>query len=388
MTPAARQAAAIDILDRWREGQSIEAVLTSWSRASRYAGSKDREAVRDLVFRAVRQWRSASVFGGGTSGRALMLGLARAEGGEPQGWTGETYTPVALSEDERARCADPIPEMTRGEHLDCPDWLLPKFGAALGAQTDATLTLMRDRAPVFARVNLAKTTVEVVIPELADEMITASAHPLAETALEITGNPRRLRNSEAYLEGFVELQDVASQAISLDFARHVPDGATVLDFCAGGGGKALALAALGLRVSAHDIAPARMRDLPSRAARAGVSISVLTDTAEGQWQAVLADAPCSGSGSWRRAPEAKWAFTPERLDELTSIQDSILSECAALTAPAGVMGYATCSLLREENEDRVNAFLSSHPDWSVVFQRRLGPLDGGDGFFLAILQRK
>jgi len=247
---------------------------------------------------------------------------------------------------------------------------------------------MRDRAPVFARVNLAKTTVEVVIPELADEMITASAHPLAETALEITGNPRRLRNSEAYLEGFVELQDVASQAISLDFARHVPDGATVLDFCAGGGGKALALAALGLRVSAHDIAPARMRDLPSRAARAGVSISVLTDTAEGQWQAVLADAPCSGSGSWRRAPEAKWAFTPERLDELTSIQDSILSECAALTAPAGVMGYATCSLLCEENEDRVNAFLNSHPDWSVVFQRRLGPLDGGDGFFLAILQRK
>lgn len=388
MTPAARHAAAIDILDRWRDGQAVEAALTSWSRASRYAGSKDREAVRDIVFRALRQWRSASGLGGGLSGRSLVLGMARADGNAPEGWTGEKYTPVPLSDDERALFDAPMPDLARAERLDCPDWLLPRFEAALGDKTDASLALMRDRAPAFARVNLAKTTVAHAIDDLAAEMITAVPHPLARTALELTENPRRLRNAEAYLEGYVELQDVASQAITLDFMRQIPQGATVLDYCAGGGGKALALAALGVSVTAHDVAPARMRDLPVRAARAGAKIEVLSGTPTGDWQAILADAPCSGSGSWRRTPEAKWAFSPERLTELMALQDQILADCAALTAPSGVLGYATCSILREENEERVKAFLLANPGWRSVFQRRLGPLDGGDGFFLAVLQRE
>lgn len=386
MTPAARQATAIDILDRWREGQAVEAALTQWARTSRYAGSKDREAVRDLVYRAVRQWRSAATLGGGQSGRALMIGLARAEGGAPQGWTGDSYTPVALSEDEQARFDQPVPHMTEGEALDCPDWLLPLFKAALGAQTVPTLALMRDRAPVFARVNIAKTTRPEVIAELAADNIAAVTHPLAETALEITQNPRRLRNSLAYTEGRVELQDVASQAISLDFLRYLPRDAEVLDYCAGGGGKALAIAAHGHNVTAHDTNPARMRDLPARVARAGANVSILEGAVSGQWSAILADAPCSGSGSWRRAPEAKWAFTPERLDELTRIQDEILATCAEKTAPGGVFGYVTCSLLRAENEDRIMAFLAAHSGWHQMFQRRLGPLEGGDGFFLSVLR--
>ena len=107
----------------------------------------------------------------------------------------------------------------------------------------------------------------------------------------------------------------------------------------------------------------------------------------GGWPAILADAPCSGSGSWRRAPEAKWRLTPGRLAELTGIQDEILHRCAALTAPGGVLGYATCSLLRAENEERVAAFLAVHPGWSCVRTLRLSPLDGGDGFFLATLRQ-
>lgn len=386
MTPAARQAAAIDILDRWREGQPLEAGLTNWSRASRYAGSKDREAVRDLVFRAVRQWRSAAALGGGQTGRALMLGLVRGDGGAPENWTGEMYTPVGLSEDERAIFDDPLPALSRGEKLDCPDWLLPRFDAALGDLADATLALMRDRAPVFVRVNVAKTRVERAIAELNALDIVATPHPLASTALEIHENPRRLRNAPAYLEGRVELQDVASQAVVEEFLRHLPRGATVLDYCAGGGGKSLALAALGFSVSAHDAAPSRMRDLPLRAARAGAKIEILHGTPVGQWSAIFADVPCSGSGSWRRAPEAKWVFSPERLAELTSIQDQILSICAGHTAPAGLMAYATCSLLRDENEDRVTAFLATHRNWRCVSQHRFGLLDGGDGFFVAVLQ--
>jgi len=388
MTPAARHAAAIDILNIWREGQPVEAALTGWARASRYAGSKDREAVRDIVYTAVRRARSASRLGNGSGGRAMLVGLARADGEAPQGWTGETYTPVPLNEAETALCEAEMPALSRGEALDCPDWLLPLFDAALGPDADATLDLMRNRAPVFARVNVAKTTPSEAIAELESGDIAAQPHALAETALEITRNPRRLRNAAIYTEGRVELQDVASQAVASEFARIVPAGAETLDYCAGGGGKALALAALGLKVTAHDVNPARMRDLPSRADRAGASIASLPAGATGTWPCIFADAPCSGSGSWRRAPEAKWAFTPERLSELTDIQDSILSDCAKFTAKGGFLGYASCSILREENEDRVNAFLNKNTDWTLLRQRRLGPLDGGDGFFLAVLQRE
>lgn len=382
MTPAARDAAAIEILDRWRAGAPVEAVLTHWGRASRFAGSGDREAVRDLVFQALRRFRSAAALGGVASGRGLLLGLARQQGRAPEGWNGERHAPAPLTGDEAAILAAPLPALSRGEALDCPDWLLPLFDAALGDATPV-LERMRDRAPVFLRVNRAKADREAVAAELAALGIGTRPHPLAETALEVIANPRRLRKSAALAEGRVELQDVASQAVALTFARHVRG--PVLDYCAGGGGKALALAAEGLAVTAHDADPRRMRDLPARAARAGARIAVLDAAPTGRWPAILADAPCSGSGSWRRAPEAKWAFTPARLAELTATQEAILARCAALTPPGGVLGYATCSMLTEENEARIAAFLAAHPGWRLRAEHRLSPLDGGDGFYLAVL---
>jgi len=387
MTPAARQSAAIAILDRWIGGQAVEAVLTQWGRASRFAGSGDREAVRDLVFRAVRQRRSAAALGAGEDGRALLLGLARMDGAAPAGWTGERHTPAPLTPAEAALFDQPAPDLPRGVALDCPDWLLPVFDAALGGDADAVLAQMRDRAPVFVRVNTALDSVASVLADLTAQGIAAQTHPLAGTALEITTNARRLRNTEAFAQGRIEMQDVASQAVALQFAAGLSGGGPVLDFCAGGGGKALALAAQGLTVSAHDADPRRMRDIPVRARRAGVQIRVLERAPRDLWPAIFADAPCSGSGSWRRAPEAKWAFTPERLQALTRIQDQILAQCARLTAPGGVLGYATCSMLRPENEDRVTDFLSAHPGWRCTAMRRLSPLDGGDGFFLAVLRR-
>lgn len=384
MTPAARDAAAIEILNRWRDGQPVEAALTHWGRVSRFAGSGDREAVRDLVFQAVRRFRSASALGGGTTGRALLIGLARAEGRAPEGWTGERHAPAPLTEAEAALLAAP-PALSRGEALDCPDWLLPRFDAGLGAAAEPVLALMRDRAPVFLRVNRARATPASVAAELVAQGIETRPHPLAENALEVTANPRRLRNAPALAEGRVELQDAASQAVALDFARHARG--PVLDYCAGGGGKALALAAEGFAVTAHDAEPRRMRDLPARAARAGARIDILQGAATGHWPAILADAPCSGSGSWRRAPEAKWAFTPARLAELNATQDAILARCAALSAPGGVLGYATCSLLAEENQARIEAFRATHPGWHLALERRFTPLDGADGFYLAVLLR-
>lgn len=386
MTPAARQSAAIDILNRWRAGQPAEAALTHWARASRFAGSGDREAVRDLVFRAIRQARSLAALGGGEGGRALLIGMARAEGLVPL-WDGFGHAPAPLTEAETALLATPLPVLPRAEALDCPDWLLPRFDAALGTDADAVLHALRHRAPVFVRANRLRGPRESARAALAEEGITAAPHPLAETALQVTEGARKLRNSNAFAEGLIEMQDAASQAVALAFAAAVPRGAKVLDYCAGGGGKALALAAEGLAVSAHDADPGRMADLPARAKRAGARVQVLAGAPKGLWPAVLADAPCSGSGSWRRAPEAKWAFTAERLAQLTAIQDDILDRCAALAAPGGVLGYATCSLLEAENTERIAAFLARSPGWRLEKTLRLTPLDGADGFFLALLQK-
>ena len=390
MTPAARQAAAIAILDQHLAGQPAEAALTQWARASRFAGSGDREAVRDWVFRALRQRRSAHALGGAgsASGRKLLLGLHRTDGAAPQGWDGARHNPAPLDATEAALFSDALPDLSRGEALDCPDWLLAQFDAALGERADAVLRLLRERAPVFLRVNAARAGRAAVQAELAAEGIEAAPHPLAPQALEVITNPRRLRQSAALAEGRVELQDAASQAVVVAFARWLAPGSRVLDYCAGGGGKALALAAEGFAVSAHDAAPVRMRDLPARAARAGARIDLLGDKASGQWPAVLADAPCSGSGSWRRAPEAKWALTPARLEELVQIQAGILQRCAALTLPGGVLGYATCSLFEPENEAQIARFLAAHPGWERLETLHLTPLDGGDGFFLAVLRRR
>ena len=212
---------------------------------------------------------------------------------------------------------------------------------------------------------------------------------MAKTALEVVENPRKVQTSKSFLAGIVELQDAASQAIvdSLPLAPKL----RVLDFCAGGGGKSLAMAGqCNAYFFAHDIAPARMKDLPTRAKRAGVHIDILPSkelAKSGGFDLVLVDAPCSGSGSWRRAPEAKWAITPERLAELCQIQAEVMDTASALVRPDGVFAYATCSLLSVENEDQVNGFLCRNPGWGVVSSRVLTPRDGGDGFYIATLRR-
>ena len=221
---------------------------------------------------------------------------------------------------------------------------------------------------------------------LAQEGIETRAHPLASCALEVAGSPGRLRQTRAWTSGIVELQDAASQAVVEDLGPL--DGLRVLDYCAGGGGKALALAARGARVSAHDADPRRMGDIGPRAARAGTPVAVLDGPPPGGpgYEVVLCDAPCSGSGAWRRSPDAKWRLTPERLAELTALQHAILAAAAPLVAPGGRLVYATCSLLACENEDTVAAFLDAHPGWRCRFRRRISPLDGGDGFFAAHLE--
>lgn len=381
MTPAARLSAAIAVLDQVLAGRSAEQALTNWGRASRFAGSGDRAAVRDVVFDCLRCRRSFAALGGAETGRGLVLGHLRAAGLDVAAFfTGEGHAPSVVTDQDAPRQPNAL------EALDCPEWLETPLRQSLGDDFSTVMAAMRARAPVFLRVNLARSDRGQAQVALAAEGIETAPHPLAETALEVLGGARKIQNSAAYLEGLVELQDASSQAVVQELP--LADGQRVLDLCAGGGGKTLALAARArLKLFAHDADPRRMRDLPPRAERAGVKVA-LTETPEktAPYNLILTDVPCSGSGSWRRDPEGKWRLTPERLADLTALQARIMDRAAAMVAPGGALAYATCSLLTDENGGQVAAFLTRHPAWQVELSQSFNPLQGGDGFFVALLR--
>ncbi len=392
MTPAARIAAAIGILDTVIAGAPAEQALTRWARMSRFAGSKDRAAIRDHVFDALRCLRSFTALGGGgaPSGRKLMLGALRARGASPETlFTGEHYAPDALSQAERDY---PVPDagaIPRPVALDVPDWLIPELERSLGAPTDTVLARMRDRAPAILRVNARRATRAEAARSLSADGIGTEPHDLASFALQATDNEHKIKSSSGYSNGMVELQDAAPQAAVE--ALPLRSGMRVLDYCAGGGGKTLAMAARAdLRLFAHDAAPQRMKDLAARAARAGIQVGQVATSEldrHGPFDLILTDVPCSGSGTWRRAPEAKWSLTADRLAALTETQDRILGHAAGLVAPGGWLIYMTCSLLRRENRDRIDAFLSAHETFALRHDRLFTPAEGGDGFYAAHLSR-
>lgn len=381
MTPGARISAAIEVLDRILGGQPAEQALLRWSRASRFAGSGDRAAVRDLVFDALRRRDSLAALGGAGHGRGLMIGHLREAGQDPAAlFTGAGHAPAPLSDAERSSVAD------RAGILDLPEWLLPRWRADLGDQAEAVAHAMGRRAPVWLRVNPLRARPDQAVAALAADGVATRPDPRLPTALCVTAGERRIQQGRAYREGLVELQDLSPQ---LACARlPLSEGLLVLDYCAGGGGKTLALAGQQpeLRLVAHDADPARMRDLPARAARAGVQV-VLTDDPRGAFGLVVADVPCSGSGTWRRHPDAKWRLTPQALAGLCTAQAAILERAARLVAPRGYLAYMTCSLLREENDRQIGAFVRKHDHFQRIVQETWTPVEAGDGFFLALMAR-
>ncbi|WP_425038603.1 RsmB/NOP family class I SAM-dependent RNA methyltransferase [Primorskyibacter sp. S187A] len=383
MTPGARVQAAIEILDSIAAGLPTEQALTRWARASRFAGSKDRAAVRDHVFDVRRQWHSTAALGGGDTGRARMIGLCRAQGIDPDDvFTGQGHAPKELDEAERAMGAAPDPQTAR----DLPDWLWPLFLEGMSLDVaDAQAQALRARAPVDLRVNLAKCDLETAQAVLARDDLKTQTVALARTALRVTEGARRVARSEAYKDGLVELQDAASQAVIESLP--LKPGMRVLDYCAGGGGKALAMAArVSGPVDVHDASPERMASIPERAGRAGVELR-MTQQPKGSYDLVLCDVPCSGSGSWRRSPDGKWKLTPKELSDIRCVQTDILRKAAGLTAEGGVLAYATCSILHCENALQVSEIKEEIQNLSEVLSRQFLLSDGGDGFFVSVLQK-
>lgn len=424
MRPAARLQAAAEILDGLPEpGADIERALREWGRAHRFAGSGDRAAIADIVFDCLRCWRSFGLMMG-ESGRGRMLAGLIEQGEDPNATRGlgfgERHAPAPLSDEEGARwerllaagpqallAAEAAPAPAR---CDWPDWLWTELARSV-EQPTAEAAALRRRAPFDLRVNTEKADRETARAALAAEGVEAVDAPLSPIGLRVAPGVR-IAGGKAFAEGLVEPQGAASQAAAL--LSGAAPGERVLDYCAGAGGKALAFAAM-MRdrgeVLAHDVAPERLRELPERQRRAGAgSIRIVDanalDALGAAFDLVFVDAPCSGSGVWARQPAQKWALTRERLAALGRAQESALEAAARFVRPGGRLIYATCSLLRCENRDRVEAFLAIRDDFAVArldaAWRREGllgaPPNGAlaqflprrhevDGFFIAAMRR-
>lgn len=404
MREPARVQAAIDILDTLSDTETpAERGLKGWARANRYAGSKDRRAVEALVYAAIRNAHEARWRMGEASGRALVIAALARQGADLDAlFDGSTHAPAPLSEGEHAALTRTgPPEWAR---LNVPEFLMPALEARFGDALETGLAALNDRAPLDLRVNALKSEPARVIELLKAEGFAPEPIPHLDHGLRLhEGN---ISTSNLYKTGLVEIQDAGSQRASL--LTGVEPGQQVIDYCAGAGGKALALAALlGNRgqIFAYDADPARLGRLRPRANRAGAHcIQTVTDKAElPPADCVVIDAPCSGSGAWRRGPETRWRLTPDRLAELVALQAEILDEAAGLVKPLGHLIYITCSILPDENEDQLAAFLDRRADF-VLNSATLAAEDkmdglmpgtvqllphrhGTDGFFIARLQR-
>ena len=397
MTPAARVQGAIELLDAIvasvrSGGASADRIAAEWFKQRRYAGSGDRRAIRELAWRAIRACGQPP-----ESGRAGMVLLAQCDPPLAALFDGSPRGPAEIALDEPAAAPGLAPQ-----------WLRKALFAS--GVDDAELTASLARAPLDIRANRLKTTRDALNGELsAPGELTAAPDALrfaAGTAVE---------SWPQFADGKFEVQDSGSQLACL--ALGVRPGEAVIDLCAGAGGKTLALAAaMENRGSllACDTDRGRLQRLPPRAERAGVMVETrllnpgkeliaLADW-RGRADAVLVDAPCSGTGTWRRNPETRWRLKPGDLPRFTALQASLLDIAAALTAPGGRIGYVVCSLLDAEGADQAAAFLSRHADsasggWSAATIHasagrvrgsglRLTPLhDGTDGFFFTVLRR-
>jgi 16S rRNA (cytosine967-C5)-methyltransferase len=445
MTPAARIQAVIDILGELeRTHQPVDRHLRDWGRAHRFAGSKDRAAIAERVYAIQRRrawlgWRMAS-----DAPRALAIGSLLDEGDIEALFNGGGYGPSALTEAERASIAaapsDEPPPHVRGEY---PQFLEAELRRAFGDALMDEMIAFQTRAPADLRVNTLKMSRDDLLDALSSEGYDAQPTPFSPIGIRLSEGEAKLGRGGLFLAGAFEFQDEAAQIAAL-LCGAQPE-MRVLDLAAGAGGKSLALAAIMRNegeIVACDVRTDALTELERRAMRAGATIIQTMNLprphevgeragvrgrqtqnsidppphpdplplkgGEGNYDVVLLDAPCSGTGTWRRQPELRWRLTPERLAELRATQGALLNQAAASVKPGGRLVYATCSILPSENEDRVSAFLETHPDFAVtpvadIWRQMTGceqPMTRGhffhaspfstgtDGFFTAVLQKR
>ena len=395
-------AAAAEVLaDIFQRRAAADRTLAAWGRNHRFAGSKDRAAIADRVYTVLRRRNECAFRMQSDEPRALVIGsLAVADGFEPDQIAAlcvdGQHALGALSEAERVRCADKRAPEEPWVLFNYPQWLHSEFVQAFGDDLPREMAALCGRAPLDLRVNALKADRDSVVMELMAAGVIASTLGLANGLRIPTGSDAKITALPAYLEGRIEIQDEASQRAVLVAEARPED--TVVDLAAGAGGKALALAVemenRG-RVLACDVDPTRLQAMLPRLQRSGASIvelagdpyaDALTERVVGGADLVFVDAPCSGSGTWRRNPEAKWTLDPARLDAYRTAQRRLLDRAADLVKPSGVIVYATCSLLPSEGPQQLIALAQRRPGWKAEIVQTMTPYrDRTDGFFVARL---
>jgi 16S rRNA (cytosine967-C5)-methyltransferase len=432
MTPAARMSAAIEVLaDIAAKRRPAPEALKDWGIAHRFAGSGDRAAIAGLVYDALRRRASAAFVMGENAPRAVVLGMLRLErklGVEAIAklFDGSRFAPSPLTDTERARLAEAdltsAPPHVAGDY---PDWLDPHLARVFGEERAEEGAALASRAPLDLRVNMLKGEREEALPELSEYNAAPTRWSPwgARIVLPPDSKNPAVQSDPAFLKGLIEIQDEGSQLAAL-FSGAKP-GEQVIDLCAGGGGKTLALAAMMQnkgQIFATDNDKRRLAPIHARLERAGArNVQVLTPRAnadaladvDGSADLVLIDAPCTGTGSWRRNPDAKWRLRPGALEIRNREQTAVLDRAVSLLKPDGRIVYITCSVLDEENGAQVRAFVERHAEFEIVassevmqalgeraflFQRAVLISGEGllmtprrtdtDGFFVSMLRRK
>jgi 16S rRNA (cytosine967-C5)-methyltransferase len=435
MTPGARAEAAIGLLtDIAAGGAPADEIVGTYFRRHRFAGVKDRASISELIFAVLRRraaldwWIEREGRGLPSDARrrvlaALVLAEEKSLERVAKDWDGDRFRPAPLDETERHLAAAlqghslddrAMPASARGNY---PAWLEPMLAESLGRNLAREMAASLEGAPLDLRVNVLKGDREAARAALGRDGVAAARTPLSPVGLRVFERIP-LSTLDPFRNGFIEVQDEGSQLAAL--LVDARPGMRVVDFCAGAGGKTLALAAsMGNRghLIACDIKARRLERATERLRRAGASIvqRMPLESTRDKWvkrhalsfDRVLVDAPCTGTGTWRRNPDAKWRLTPRDLAELTVLQADILDSAARLVRPGGRLVYATCSLLVQENEAQIERFLAAHEDFTVlpvpsVWREAVGgdcPTSGDmlrlssarhgtDGFFVAVLQRR
>lgn len=391
MTPAARMQAAIEMLD-WiiaaarDNGASADNIAKKFFKERRYAGSGDRRAIRELVYTAIRRWGDRP-----ESGRQALLGLVAEQPELRELFSGSNYGPAAIAEGEPVASGAQI-----------PDWLADKFASLIDEPEREALF---DRAPLHVRVNGQRSTDMEVKSAWPEAVALALPH-----GYELPAGSQ-LEDKALFREGAIEIQDLGSQAIAMAGAAAKPE--LVLDLCAGAGGKTLALAAMlpaDSKIIAADTDRGRLSRIEPRKRRASArNIETILlgpgkemeslEHLQASCDLVLIDAPCSGTGTWRRNPELRWRMTPKRLEHTSELQQRLIEIGSELVKPGGRLVYAVCSLLDAEGGDQTDRFLENHPEWREISidlpigrPYRKGTLlsphhDGTDGFYFTCLEK-
>ncbi len=427
MTPAARIVAAIEVLTEIeKRHQPARQALAEWGRAHRFAGSTDRAVIGNLVFDSLRNRAAAAWKMDDDSPRALVLGtLNHAWNKSPEEIArlcdGSRFAPGKLSEEEREGIAYQLGEQDPlWVRANIPEWLLPSFERGYGDAVLCEGEALAKRAPIDLRVNVLKSYPEKILKTFADAYAKPTPYSPLGIRVPLPGVERKMPLLEATAEhakGYFEIQDEGSQIAAMMVDARADS--QVMDYCAGAGGKTLALAAAMEnqgQLYAYDKDPHRLRKIFDRLKRAGIrntqvlrpgDMAALSSLA-GRMDVVLVDAPCSGTGTWRRRPDIKWRLSEKSLRARIEEQATILDAARQQVRPGGRLVYVTCSLLPEENEDQVQAFLTRHPDFTAAPYERFwwgalrkdpvaSALDSNsllqltparhntDGFFIAVL---